>query len=290
MDVSIIIVNYNTKELISNCIASIISQTSKLIYEIIVVDNASTDGSQDFFNDRYTDVKFIELPKNIGFGGANNVGFEHSVGEYLFFLNSDTILLNNAIRFFHDFMIKNKGEKIGCLGALLMDEKLNINGYGGAFPNLKNHFKSYFTLLNSKHDTSINLHSPFDVDYVLGADMFIPAKVFSNVGAFDPKYFMYYEESDLQLRIDTLGYSRKVIPEPKIIHLEGRSLNHSIKKMLIVRESAFRFFKKNRPTIEYFSFRVLSFLTSFLLLFKSAYSFKDFLIYLGSSFNKINLR
>ena len=96
MNVSIVIVNYNTLKLTKACIDSVIEKTSGLEYEIILVDNASSDGSSDVFkNDER--IIFIEASDNIGFGKANNLGVKHAKGDYLFFLNSDTLLLNNAV-------------------------------------------------------------------------------------------------------------------------------------------------------------------------------------------------
>ena len=102
MDVSVIIVNYNTLGLTSDCIESIIAQTSTVEYEIILVDNASTDGSKEVFAQDKR-IKYIYSDRNLGFGRANNLGIREAKGRYLFFLNSDTILLNNAVKLFFDY-------------------------------------------------------------------------------------------------------------------------------------------------------------------------------------------
>ena len=104
MDVSIIIVNYNTRQLTSNCIESIFKYTNGVSFEVILVDNASTDGSIDFFtNDER--IIFISSKENLGFGRANNLGYKVAKGRYIFLLNSDTLLLNNAIKIFCDTML-----------------------------------------------------------------------------------------------------------------------------------------------------------------------------------------
>lgn len=110
MDVSVIIVNYNTLGLTSDCIESIIAQTSTVEYEIILVDNASTDGSKEVFAQDKR-IKYIYSDQNLGFGRANNLGIREAKGRYLFFLNSDTILLNNAVKLFFDFCEKNPDRK-----------------------------------------------------------------------------------------------------------------------------------------------------------------------------------
>ena len=103
MDVSIIIVNYNTKELTAACINSIFQYTEGVEFEVILVDNASTDGSREFFR-KDTRIILIESEINLGFGRANNLGYEYSHGKYVFLLNSDTYLLNNAVKIFYDRM------------------------------------------------------------------------------------------------------------------------------------------------------------------------------------------
>ncbi|UVV84289.1 glycosyltransferase [Bacteroides thetaiotaomicron] len=106
MDVSVIIVNYNTKALTKSCIESIFSETCGIEFEVILVDNASSDGSKELFqiDER---IIFIESNVNLGFGKANNLGYKYATGKYIFLLNSDTLLKNNAIKLFFDFAEKN---------------------------------------------------------------------------------------------------------------------------------------------------------------------------------------
>ena len=98
MDVSIIIVNYNTKDLLVNCLNSIYEKTKDVLFEIIIVDNASIDGSEEMIKNDFKEVVFIQSGDNIGFGRANNLGIKEAKGDCIFLLNSDTILLNNAIK------------------------------------------------------------------------------------------------------------------------------------------------------------------------------------------------
>ena len=227
MDVSIIIVNYNTLKLTSDCINSIVLWTEGIEYEIVVVDNASTDGSKEFFS-KDSRIKYIYNNQNIGFGRANNLGIQNSEGRYLFFLNSDTILLNNAIKSFFDFCEANPGEKIGALGAILKDKnKQNTHSYGqfiSPVREVKDLISKYLRFLKSStylYPPSIS--HPLKVDYVTGADMFVPRVVCEKVGVFDPAFFMYCEEVDWQFRMSKAGYERLIITGPEIIHLEGGS-------------------------------------------------------------------
>ena len=103
MDVSIIIVNYNTKQVTQSCINSIVEHSHGFSYEIILVDNHSTDGSYALFSNDAR-IKYVYNEKNVGFGQANNIGYQYSTGDFIFLLNSDTLLLNNAIKLFYDKM------------------------------------------------------------------------------------------------------------------------------------------------------------------------------------------
>ena len=113
MDVSVIIVNYNTKKLTKNCIDSIFQNTKDVKFEVILVDNASTDGSKEFF-EQDNRIKYIYSTTNLGFGKANNLGYKEASGKYLFLLNSDTLLLNNAIDLFYVIAEKDTNKNIGC--------------------------------------------------------------------------------------------------------------------------------------------------------------------------------
>ena len=116
MDVSVIIVNYKTCSLVEACIESILKNTFGIEYEIIVIDNASKDGSIEYLKPKFPDVIFIQSESNLGFGGANNLGLEIAKGEYYFFLNSDTIVLENILlNLLIQYRRLQQKEKIGAL-------------------------------------------------------------------------------------------------------------------------------------------------------------------------------
>lgn len=230
IDVSIIIVNYNTRELLSQCISSIIEETKDISYEIIVVDNSSKDGSVDMLQKYYPKVRVIDAGSNIGFGRANNLGMENALGNYYFLLNSDTLILNNAVKIFYDQAqtIKSQNYNIGALGTVLIGSDMQTcNSYGKfatPFLQLKWELSKYFRFLKDK-----SIYHPdmvldaIKVDYITGADLLIPKEVYKLTKGFDPDFFMYCEEVDLQQRMANLGLERFIIPGPKIIHLEGGS-------------------------------------------------------------------
>jgi hypothetical protein len=233
----------------SECIDSIYEKTTNVSFEVILVDNASTDGSKEYFanDDR---VNYIYSDENLGFGRANNLGYTHSQGKYIFLLNSDTLLLNNAIYEFYQYM-ETVPENVGCIGCFL-------DGQGES----SDEFPSYRILINRALSfTFYELYRKFskklriyyrdtDVGYVTGADLFIRRNVVEECGLFDPEFFMYYEETEMQHRFASKGYIRRIILTPKIIHLVGASYkwnNHSLRKVIIELKSRFLYMRKVFP-------------------------------------------
>lgn len=288
MTVSIIIVNYNTTKLLLDCIRSIKKQTKNVDYEIIVVDNASTD-NVNIVLDTNPDVILLQLQTNIGFGQANNKGLDIANGEFVFLLNSDTILLNNAIKVFLDFMYANKNQKIGAIGGqLLQADGISKNHSSSSFPSFKNEFKeeiNRFTRAILKKDILVKANetiikenqTQLAVDYITGADLFMPVAVLKQIGTFDKQFFMYYEETDLQKRMQINGYERLIINGTKIIHLEGGSFDFakqvSGRRLLMIEQSKFKYFKKHTPRLAYFAYRFFYFFSSIPLFFKTAIPF-----------------
>ena len=267
MDVSIILVNYNTKELTANCINSIKEYTKGVTYEIIIIDNASKDGSYEYFH-KQSDITYIYQNKNLGFGKANNIGYMSASGKYIFLLNTDTLLKNNAIKYFFDFM-ESSPSNIGCVGCILQDQNGNrIHSYGD-FHTINNSIYQwvFFPLFQKlgikktlkKYDNPSKFEPrPFKVDYVTGADLFIKKSLINKYGLFDPEFFMYYEESYMQKRYTTFGYTSYIIHEPKIIHLEGASYTgKSLKKRIMVLTGLFTYMKKDLSLPKYLLFSFL---------------------------------
>ena len=232
MDVSIIIVNYNTKELTRNCLKSVFDQTKNISFEVIVSDNGSNDGSVEMIKSEFPKVILIENNANLGFGAANNRGLKIAKGKYIFYLNSDTLLLNNAVKFFFDYWENSpEKEKIGALGCNLENKNGEILHSYGVFPNFKNIFCSLFhcvlAQIGIKKIISVfyknigNIRPYFgNVDYITGADNFLLNNQFAY---FDERFFMYFEESDLQFNLKKHKFYRSLIKGPKIVHLEGAS-------------------------------------------------------------------
>ncbi len=228
VSVSYIIVNFRTPDLVLRCVRSIREHTRSQSYEVIIVDNASGDDSVEKLGD-LQEVTFIANPKNMGFGEANNTAAKLANGDYLFFVNPDAYLLNDAAGIFSSFMNEQENQVVACCGSHLQDEEGNAQMSHGNFPSLLEIFsqigfhrlyRNYF----EKH-LSITLRNDSDenreVDYVLGAAMFVRAEVFNMIGGFDNRFFLYFEETELAYRLKKAGYRVMLLPRAKIVHLEG---------------------------------------------------------------------
>ena len=236
MDVSIIIVNFNTKKLLFDCISSVIKQTININYEIIVVDNNSQDDSVNELKNVFPNVKLIALKENIGFGRANNEGIKLATGKYIFCLNPDTVVVNNAVKILFDFMEQHNN--CGACGGNLYDKdmkKCYSFGYGDDIISLllrKTPLKYLFWCEYKKiknYEKSKDKTKLWEVNSITGADLMLRKSVLDEVGCFNPKFFMYFEETELETRIRRKGYKIYFVPESKIQHLEDKHRNNKRK-------------------------------------------------------------
>lgn len=286
MDVSVIIVNYNTLDLTKNCIESIFQNTNGVVFEVILVDNASSDGSKEFF-ERDKRITYIYSKTNLGFGRANNIGIQYAKGDYFFFLNSDTVLLNNAIYLLWErFNCLRKEDRIASAGTMLLDSKGEIIHSYAHFPQMSKTIidNTIMTMLwkiklikkvptTSNYNYSDFVRQPyFYVDYITGADLMVNREVVTKYGAFDPDFFMYCEETEMQYRFLDNGYKNVIVAGPQIIHLEGASNNKtSLSKKTMVYRSRFLYFKKTeKSVVKYKIFVVvfkIAYVSSFLVSF-----------------------
>jgi GT2 family glycosyltransferase len=239
IEVSIIIVNYNTKELTRNCLYSVFEKTQNVNFEVIVVDNASIDGSQKMLKKEFPNVRLIENNENLGFGRANNLGARYAKGKYLFLLNSDTILLNNAVKILADFL--NKNTNVGICGGNLYD---NAKKTGISYDDLPSIGSELKMLLHIPRQVFNFTNKPKQVGFICGADMMVVADLFNQLNGFDSDFFAYYEETELTFRLKKIGYSVICVPQAQIIHLVGQSWDVPEQKMKIIMNSRNMYYKK----------------------------------------------
>ena len=228
IDVSIVIVSWNTREILLNCIASIYKNTSNVTFEIIVVDNASDDGSVEAFRERYPDVRVIANDKNLGFAAANNRGIRVARGTYLLLLNPDTLVLSGVIS--NCFGYARAHPDVAAIGCQVLESETRIQRTGFSFPTPWNLFLVESGLSRLFPKSKIfgkpelgwwDRTTERDVDVVSGMFMFIPMQAIKRVGSMDEDYFVYAEEADLCFRLRKAGWRCVFAPIGQIIHLEG---------------------------------------------------------------------
>jgi GT2 family glycosyltransferase len=234
MQLSIIIVNYNSKSLIEQCIVSAQKATGNIEKEIIVVDNNSTDGSKKYLPTKFNGIKFIFNTQNLGFAKGCNQGFKISSGKHVLFLNPDTILsetsLVDCLSFFESH------PDAGAVGVRMLNSKnkfLNeskrglptpsasfykLFGLSSIFPKSKTFSKYYEGHLPEKENNPVEVLS--------GAFMMVKREVFEKVNGFDERFFMYAEDIDLSLRINQAGYKNYYLGKVSVTHLKGGSTKY----------------------------------------------------------------
>ena len=268
IQVSIIIVNYNTAQWVEKCIRSVSEHTSDIGFEIIVVDNQSPERLIEEILKPYQEVVFLQMESNIGFGAACNRAAKRAKGQYYFFLNPDTELKNNAVKLFLDFWVRNKDSmSIACLGCLLQDKTGNDIHSFGKFPKMKSLIEGkikslshrlVFTPQNASYSNVSFEGDYLSVDYVTGADLFISKENFDRVNGFDERFFMYFEETDLQIRLAHSGQNAFIIKAPIIQHTQGASTAGKRKLLRVLYfNSLLLYFKKHNSSARFALFKIL---------------------------------
>ena len=237
MDLSIVIVNYQTYELTKNTVNSILEYDYPFSYEIFVVDNASADDSltklRNYFQDK---VKFIDSPENKGFAAGNNLALKKAKGRYQLLLNSDTIVHDNALLNIYNYMEAHSD--VGACGCqvLLEDGELD-KACRRSFPNVKNSFIRLFHIpvsgsVDDYNLTDLDDDGVYEIDCLTGAFMFMRKEALDEAGLLDETFFMYGEDIDLCYRIKDSGWKIVYNGKSKITHLKGASSKKQKSKLI----------------------------------------------------------
>jgi len=232
VDLSVIILSYNTKDLLRNCLQSVVSSklnSSKV--EAIVVDNASSDGSARVVEREFPQVNLIQSKKNLGFAGGNNLGFKKSKGRYILFLNSDTEVVREAFVKMITFFDKNPKVGASTPKTMLFSGGIDPDCHRG-FPTPWASLCYFFGLerlfpksrfLGQYHKFYLNLDKIHEIDAGFGTFMFVRREALEEVGNWDESYFFYGEDLDLFYRIKKAGWKVMFYPEVLLYHHKGAS-------------------------------------------------------------------
>ena len=231
MDLSIIVVSYNTRDLTLGCIRSIYKETRDISFEVIVVDNASSDGSADALEAEFPSMRLVRSSSNDGFAAANNQAAEIASGSQLLLLNPDTIVLDGAVQKLVQFARDNRNFAIFGGRTIFEDGSLNPESCWRR-PTLwstlcsatgLSSFLRGSVLFDSESYGHWQRDSVREVDIVSGCFFLISKKLWDELGGFDTEYFMYGEEADLCLRARHMGHKAVIFPGAVIVHHGGRS-------------------------------------------------------------------
>jgi GT2 family glycosyltransferase len=254
MRLSIVIVSWNVCKDLIQCLDSIRKYRPFGKYEVIVVDNASTDETVDIVRIRFPEVMMIVNSDNKGFAAANNQGIEKSQSEYILLLNPDTILHPGSLDLLIDFMDSNK--EVRACGPKLLNADGTIQRSVRHFPTFRGALYRHtaFRFLGIfRKDYKKWLMKDFDhetrkeVDQLMGAALLIRKAVIDRIGGMDERFFMYYEEVDLCYRIQQAGWRIVFVPEALITHLGSRSSGQiPVRKRIMMLTSLLKFFRKHR--------------------------------------------
>ena len=280
--VSVIIVNWNTKDILQNCLDSIYQTIDNLSCEIIVVDNASSDGSTEMLQERYPQVIKFYNKVNRGFGAANNQAFAIMKGKYALLLNTDAILTPGAINKLYSFANTHPQAAIVC-GQLLNADGSKQNSVA-AFPSLPSLlintslleyiFPQWYPSKRYEHTF------PIEVDSAIGACMMIRKKALDEAGFFDERYFFFFEETDLAYAFHSKGWSVYHVPDAFIYHLQGQSIGHNVGSRIEFYRSRYQFLRKWHNSPYYYLAKGVIFLR---LLVNVIFNFMSVALTLGLS-------
>ena len=243
-DVSIVIVSFNTCAVLRECLHSVYREAGSLRVQVIVVDNASTDDSPKMVGQEFPDVVLIRSEGNLGFGRANNLGFESAQGRFIVLLNSDAFLTEGSLE--RSIAHMDANPNVGLCGGRLtgrdgswqpsarmfptvFNDLIVLSGYAARFPQSR--------LFGRLDRTWANQGEAAEVDWVPGAYSMIRAAALAAVGPFDPRFFLYFEEVDLCMRIKQKGYSIWYWPDISVVHLGGES-SRQIRSLELSRSGA----------------------------------------------------
>ena len=251
LDVTIAIINWNTKDLLRECLESIDAAHPLLSYSVKVIDNHSGDGSQEMVSEEFPEVEMVENAGNLGFSAAANQALRQSSAKYVFLLNSDTRLERETLDVLYEHAEHN--EKVAIVGPMLLNTDGSTQITGRNFPSFvdagMHAFLGIFwpTNLWSVRYKMMDWDRTSDrsVDWVSGAAMFINREAAAEIDYFDENFFMYVEDLDICYRLRNKGWQVLFTPDAKVVHHIGKSSEQSSTKMIIeFQKSMYRFYAK----------------------------------------------
>ncbi|MGD9974190.1 MAG: glycosyltransferase family 2 protein [Desulfatirhabdiaceae bacterium] len=247
--ISFIVVNWNTRDLLLTCLDSIVQTCQRLVHEIWVVDNGSTDGSAAAAKQKYPDIKLIQNKTNRGFAAANNQALTRMTGQYAILLNTDAILMPDSASILLDFMETTPGAGMAC-GQLLNPDNSKQNSIAN-FPSLLGLVsnESLLQLLMPKRfpGKRRQISRPIEIESGIGACLIVRKAAMDTTGLLDEDYFFFFEETDWAKRMWTHGWKVYFVPAARIVHAQGKSVGPRADGRILFYRSRYIYLKKWHP-------------------------------------------
>ncbi len=260
-DVSTVIVSYNTREVLAGCLEAVRTASEGLANEVFVVDNASVDGSARMVAEQFPEVTLIANRRNVGFGRANNLAFLQARGRYVLLLNPDTAPRPDALRELIRF--GDAHPTAGVVGARLEYADGSLQHSAFRFPDLRQALFGFFdwvpldSRINGRYEAGWYERS-FRAEHLLGACLLVRREALEHVGPFDPRYFMYFEETDLCARLRRAGWDRLYTPTARVMHLGATSTAASRERMSVeFHRSQAYFYRKHYGLAGYLALKAI---------------------------------
>ena len=269
MILSIIIINWNTRDYLLNCIDSIFENfigVPQTQFEILVVDNASTDGSVDAVRKKFSNINVLQMQTNLGFAKANNTAARRAKGDFLLFINPDTIIFPSSISILVDFLSTH--HSTGAVGPRILNPDRSIQISIWPKPTLLREFWRLFHLdrlypVSQYPKSKILSKVPQPVDVMMGAFFIIRRSLFEELDGFDEQFFIYSEEIDLFVRMADLNWSLYFVPDAIVIHYKGKSTRQVSEEMFIeLYRNKLRYIKKHFGDLQFLLYKQLLLIVS----------------------------
>ena len=273
MMLSVIIINYNTPAQVKQAVSSIYSYITTLTFEIIVVDNGSVQKPIEEGLLSFPEVHVIKSKENLGFGRANNLGFEHAIGDYVFLLNSDAYLMDSlSVPAMIIYLEQHKD--VGIVGPNFLKKDGSKNYAYGNLLGLRKmiHDMGYWKIPKCKEDDYAtfkvcDVTTPKVVGYLAAAGIIIKRTMIEKYGLFDPKFFLYFEDMELGWRYSNAGFKSVLFPQSAVIHLGGGSSGTNNPEILRHIVMSKKYYLKK--TLGGFNYALIRFLEVVMHFFKS---------------------
>lgn len=258
IELSVVILNYNVEHFLNLCLESVVKATQNIQAEIIVVDNASRDGSVAMVNQKFPQVRCIANADNSGFAKGNNIGVEHAQGEYICILNPDTVVSENTFESLLSFC--KQTQNVGVVGPKLVDGsglflkecKRGKPTPWNALTKITGLYKLSSSLFGAYYNMSLGEDHTGKTAAVVGAFMLLKKSIYNEIGGFDESFFMYFEDDDFCYRVAKLGYQNYYVPTTTCIHFKGESTLRDKQFQIRFQAGINQFYQKHFPKTPFF--------------------------------------